>query len=337
MGRHEMALGEIAAPTPQGVSIDAVSVEVRDLVKRFGAFTAVDHVSFSANRGEIMGFLGPNGAGKSTIIRIMCGLLRPTSGFARVAGFDVTKEPEKVRQRIGYMSQKFSLYDDLQVIENLRFFGGLYSVPRAVIGERIGAAIAMAGLRGHERDLTGTLAGGWKQRLALGCAVLHRPAILFLDEPTSGVDPISRRSFWDLIHDMAESGVTIFVSTHYMDEAEYCNHLALINRGRLVASGTPSELKQHLREGALLLVKCEPLGAALAALQGHPDVLEAAVFGNALHLTVRDARAALASLPDFLSSHHVRATELREISATLEDVFVDLTGIRSRQREARAV
>ncbi|HVN29062.1 MAG TPA: ABC transporter ATP-binding protein, partial [Candidatus Binataceae bacterium] len=200
-------------------TVPAVSVEVRNLVKRFGAFTAVDNVSFEVHRGEIMGFLGPNGAGKSTLIRIMCGLLRPTAGLARVAGYDVAEAPEAVRRHIGYMSQKFSLYDDLSVIENLRFFGGLYSVPHKVIGARIDAALAMASLHGHEHDVTGTLAGGWKQRLALGCAILHRPAILFLDEPTSGVDPMSRRSFWDQIHQMASQGVTIFVSTHYMDEA----------------------------------------------------------------------------------------------------------------------
>jgi len=315
---------------------DAISVEVRNLVKRFGAFTAVDDVSFQVRRGEIMGFLGPNGAGKSTMIRIMCGLLRPTSGLALVAGYDVAKQPEEVRRHIGYMSQKFSLYDDLTVVENLRFFGGLYSVPREVIHERIDTAIAMAGLRGHERDVTGTLAGGWKQSLALGCAVLHRPAILFLDEPTSGVDPISRRSFWDLIHEMASQGVTIFVSTHYMDEAEYCNRLALMNRGRVVAAGTPEELRHHLREGALLLVRCESLGAALAALHNHPEVIEVAVFGNALHLTVRDAGCAAATLPDFLRAHGIELIELREISPSLEDVFVDLTGVRSRRSEVRA-
>ncbi|HTY54489.1 MAG TPA: ABC transporter ATP-binding protein, partial [Candidatus Binataceae bacterium] len=252
----------------------AVSVDVQNLVKCFGDFTAVDDVSFSAERGQILGFLGPNGAGKSTIIRILCGLLRPTAGKAIVAGFDVAAAPDTVRQRIGYMSQKFSLYNDLQVIENLQFFAGLYSVPLDIVDARIRDAIAMAGLAGHERDLTKTLAGGWKQRLALGCAVLHRPAILFLDEPTSGVDPISRRLFWDLIHDMAAGGVTVFVSTHYMDEAEYCNRLALINRGKIVATGAPAELKQRLRKGALLLAKCEPLGPALELLDHHAEVLE---------------------------------------------------------------
>jgi ABC-2 type transport system ATP-binding protein len=303
----------------------ANSVEVRDLVKRFGDFVAVDRVSFSARRGEIMGFLGPNGAGKSTVIRILCGLLRPTSGSVRVAGLDVARNPEQVRQHLGYVSQKFSLYDDLQVLENLRFFGGLYSVPADLIDERIRSAIAMAELGGREHTISGTLAAGWKQRLALGCALLHRPSILFLDEPTSGVDPISRRLFWDLIHKMAATGVTVFVSTHHMDEAEYCNHLVLMNRGRLIATGTPTELKNRMRLGALLLLRCEPLGPALEILATHRDVLEAAVYGNALHLTVRDSDAALASIPDFLAAHAIRMIELRAIPPTLEDVFVDLT------------
>lgn len=305
-----------------------ISVEVSDLVKRFGQFTAVDHVSFSAKRGEILGFLGPNGAGKSTIIRILCGLLKPTSGTAIVAGFDVAAEPETVREHIGYMSQKFSLYNDLEVIENLRFFAGLYSVPRDIVDERIRSAIQMAGLAGHEHDLTRILAGGWKQRLALGCAVLHRPAILFLDEPTSGVDPISRRQFWDLIHDMATSGVTVFVSTHYMDEAEYCNRLALINRGRLVATGTPLELKQHLVSGFIVWVECKPLGPAVELLQHRPDVVEAAVFGNGLHLTVSDIGEATALLPQVLAEHGIRCTRFQPIPPTLEDVFVQLTGSR---------
>jgi drug efflux transport system ATP-binding protein len=307
-----------------------IAVEAREIVKRFGAFTAVDRVSFQARRGEILGFLGPNGAGKSTLIRILCGLLRPTSGIALVAGIDVAREPEAVRQHIGYMSQKFSLYNDLEVIENLRFFAGLYGVARASADERIASAIDMAGLAGHEHDLTATLAGGWKQRLALGCAVLHRPAVLFLDEPTSGVDPISRRRFWDLIHEFSAAGVTVFVSTHYMDEAEYCNRLALMNRGELVAIGAPGELKRKAAGADLLLARCEPLGDALELLERHEGVLEAAVFGNALHLTVRDRNEAIASLPAFLAAHNVRCTEFRPIAPSLEDIFVQLTAARPR-------
>ena len=301
------------------------SVVVRELVKRFGDFTAVDHINLETGRGEVFGFLGPNGAGKSTTIRILCGLLRPTSGSATVAGYDVAQQPEAVRQHIGYMSQKFSLYDDLRVIENLRFFAGLYNVPPEMAEKRIGWALEMAGLNEHQRLLTGTLPGGWKQRLALGCAVLHQPPIVFLDEPTSGVDPISRRQFWELIHHMAGEGVTVFVTTHYMEEAEYCNRLALIERGRIVALGTPGELKQRSMKGDLLLVECSPLGRAVELAQQAPGVLDAAVFGNALHLVVEKAETAIPALRDYLSQRGVTVTAIEPIRPTLEDVFVSLT------------
>ena len=256
------------------------SVVVESLVKRFGDFVAVDCINLEVRKGEVFGFLGPNGAGKSTTIRMLCGLLKPTSGHASVAGFDVSREPELVRQNIGYMSQKFSLYNDLKVIENIRLFAGLYSVPSNQLKERIEWALSMANLKGQENLITGTLPGGWKQRLALGCAVLHRPPVIFLDEPTSGVDPITRRQFWDSIQQMAETGVTVFVTTHYMEEAEYCNRLALIFRGKIVALGTPSELKRDSMKGEILLVECDPLGAAVEALQSAPDVMDASVFGN---------------------------------------------------------
>src|SRR5580658_7548811 len=233
------------------------SVVIENLVKRFGSFVAVDQLSLSVRRGEVFGFLGPNGAGKSTTIRMLCGLLKPSAGRATVAGFDVARDPEAVRQNIGYMSQKFSLYNDLKVIENLRLFAGLYSVPAKLVNERIAWALEMANLKGQENLITGTLPGGWKQRLALGCAVLHRPPVIFLDEPTSGVDPVSRQQFWDLIHEMVAEGVTVFVTTHYMDEAEYCNRLVMIDRGKIVAMGTPTELKRTSMRGQLLLVECE--------------------------------------------------------------------------------
>ena len=223
-------------------------IVVAGLSKRFGFFAALDDVSFAVARGEIMGFLGPNGAGKSTLIRILCGLLHPSAGHARVAGIDVAADPEAVRRRIGYMSQKFSLYDDLSVAENLRFFGGIYGVARAEMAARLDYAIDMAGLAGRENDLVATLAGGWKQRLALGAAILHRPPVLFLDEPTSGVDPESRRRFWDLIHTLGAEGVSVLVSTHYMDEAEYCHRIAMISGGRLIALGTPREIKRQARD-----------------------------------------------------------------------------------------
>ncbi len=225
---------------------ESAAVQIRDLVKTFDHFTAVDQVSLEVARGEIFGFLGPNGAGKSTTIRILCGLLRPTAGQARVGGFDVNREPELVRQNIGYMSQKFSLYDDLTVEENLDFFGGVYGVEAATLARRKEYALRMAGLEDRRGSMTRLLPGGFKQRLALGCAILHEPPILFLDEPTSGVDPIARRGFWDLIRQLSAAGHTVFVTTHYMDEAEYCHRLALMYRGRIIALGAPAELKAQL-------------------------------------------------------------------------------------------
>lgn len=301
------------------------SVVMRDLVKKFGAFAAVDHISLEVKQGEIFGFLGPNGAGKSTTIRILCGLLHPTSGRVLVAGHDVASDAEAVRQNIGYMSQKFSLYDDLTVIENLHLFAGLYNVPRDLAQERIAWALTMAGLVGKETTITGTLPGGWKQRLALGSAVLHRPPIVFLDEPTSGVDPVSRRQFWELIHEMAAEGVTVFVTTHYLEEAEYCHRLALINRGRIVALGTPAELKRNYMTGELLLLEAQPLGRALQLLVSAPGIREAAVFGSSLHAVVEDAAVAVRELPPYLQSSGVTVGGVRPISPTLEDVFVSLT------------
>jgi ABC-2 type transport system ATP-binding protein len=309
---------------------------VEDLVKRFGGFVAVDRVSFRVGRGEIMGFLGPNGAGKSTIIRILCGLLRPSGGRVLVAGIDVANDPERVRERIGYMSQKFSLYRDLSVEANLKFFGGIYGVPRSDLAERMRFAIDMAGLGGREKALVATLAGGWQQRLALGCAVLHRPPILFLDEPTSGVEPTSRRRFWDLIHTLAADGVTVLVSTHYMDEAEYCHRAALINQGRLIAVGSPEELKRSALGGELLLLESASLGPVLAALQQAPGVLDCSVFGNALHVMVGDAAQALQALPAFLEQRGLRPVRLQRIRPSLEDVFVQLIALDMAKRRAAA-
>lgn len=312
------------------------SVVIENLVKRFGSFVAVDRISLQVRKGEIFGFLGPNGAGKSTTIRILCGLLRPTEGRALVAGYDVARKPEQVRQNIGYMSQKFSLYNDLKVIENIRLFAGLYSVDRKELERRIEWTLEMANLKGQESLITGTLPGGWKQRLALGCAVLHRPPIIFLDEPTSGVDPISRRRFWELIHDMAKGGVTVFVTTHYMEEAEYCNRLALIFRGKIVALGTPSELKQSSMNGELLLVECSPLGTALEILQSVDGVMDAAVFGNALHLVVKDAEVAMPQLQALLAGRGIAVRRMEKISPSLEDVFVSLTTAQSGEKEPAA-
>ena len=323
------------ATTQAAPHFDDASVIVEELVKRFGSFTAVDQVSFQARKGEVFGFLGPNGSGKSTTIRILCGLLRPTSGRARVAGFDVTSDPESVRQHIGYMSQKFSLYNDLTVIENLRFYGGLYSVTGPRLRERVGWALRMAGLQGREDSMTRTLSGGWKQRLALGCALLHRPPIVFLDEPTSGVDPLSRRRFWELIQQMAGEGVTVFVSTHYMDEAEYCNRLALLMRGRMIALGTPGELKLDAVKGDLMLLEADSLQRAIEVVKPLAQVHDAAVFGNGLHLVVPDAKAAAPAIRAAMAAAGVGVARLDVIRPSLEDAFVALTTRASEsQREA---
>lgn len=307
-------------------------VTAHALVKRFGAFVAIDDVSFDIARGEIVGFIGPNGAGKSTIIRMLCGLLRPTSGRALVAGFDITREPDRVRENIGYMSQRFSLYGDLTVRENLEFFGGIYRVPARLVPDRLRYAMDMAGLQGRENILVNNLAAGWKQRLALACAILHRPPILFLDEPTSGVDPQSRRRFWELIQTLAAEDVTVLVTTHYMDEAEYCNRLVLIFQGRIVASGSPTDLKRQAMNGELLLIECDRLGLALDVLQRAPDVRDAAVFGNALHVVVPDAQAAIPRLRAVLSGQGVAVARIQPIPASLEDAFVSLTAQSTARR-----
>ncbi len=307
------------------------AVEVDHLTKRFGKFTAVDDVSIQVARGEIFGFLGPNGAGKSTTIRILCGLLRPSSGRAVVAGFDVAKAPEKVRANIGYMSQKFSLYDDLTVEENIDFFAGVYGVARELRPERKAHALRMANLEARRDSMTRLLAGGWKQRLALGCAILHQPPIVFLDEPTSGVDPIARRGFWDLIHKLSESGHTVFVSTHYMDEAEYCHRVALMHRGRIVALGAPDGLKAQLRgHGLLRLDTTDPL-ETMRAIEGQPGILDVAVFGGGLHVTVEDAAAAPALIREALAGRGIGIRRLESIQPSMEDVFVALIEAEERK------
>ena len=303
---------------------NAPALEIRDLVKTFGDFVAVDHVSFQVSKGEIFGFLGPNGAGKSTVIRMLCGLLTPTSGWGTVAGFDVAKDPEEIRKNIGYMSQKFSLYDDLTVEENIDFFSRIYSVPQRVRGERKEYVLRMAGLTDRRSTLTRLLAGGWKQRLALGCAIVHSPRILFLDEPTSGVDPIARRGFWDLIYQLAEAGQTILVTTHYMDEAEYCHRLALIYRGKLIALGVPEALKRELHSHQLLQLDTSDLLGAMRIVEVQPGVLDVAVFGAGLHVTVDDLAAATGRIRRVLDEQHIEVRRLESIQPSMEDVFVGL-------------
>jgi ABC-2 type transport system ATP-binding protein len=302
------------------------------MVKKFGDFVAVDHVSLKIAKGEIFGFLGPNGAGKSTTIRMLCGLLRPTSGRGSVNGFDVASQPEEIRRSIGYMSQRFSLYDDLTVEENIDFFTGIYGVPQALRAERKNYVLEMASLAERRRAMTRTLSGGWKQRLALGCAILHDPPVLFLDEPTSGVDPIARGAFWHLIHDLAETGHTIFVSTHYMDEAEYCHRLALMYRGKVIALGTPAELKRGLTAHTLLnLEATEPL-ETMRALEGLEGVRDVAVFGGGLHVTVDNAEAGSQKIRTALEAKGIVVRSLEEIEPSMEDVFVAM--IEAEERKA---
>ncbi len=308
------------------------AVEVENLTKSFGAFTAVDRVSLQVPKGEIFGFLGPNGAGKSTTIRILCGLLQPTSGRAMVDGYDVAREPETVRSRIGYMSQKFSLYDDLKVEENVDFFAGIYGVPRERRAERREYVLNMAGLVERRADMTRLLAGGWKQRLALGCAILHEPPILFLDEPTSGVDPIARRAFWDLIYSLSASGHTIFVSTHYMDEAEYCHRISMMYRGRIIAMGPPDKLKRELHAGGLVRLDTSDPLATMRALEGEPGISDVAVFGGGLHVTVTDPAAAIERIKAKLPPRGIDIRRLEPIEPSMEDVFVAL--IEAEERSA---
>jgi ABC-2 type transport system ATP-binding protein len=307
-------------------------VEIHELVKTFGSFVAVDHVSLQVPKGEIFGFLGPNGAGKSTTIRMLCGLLTPTSGTASVNGLDVATQPEEIRKNIGYMSQKFSLYDDLTVDENIDFFAGMYGVAREVRAQRKQYVLEMANLTGRHDALTRTLSGGWKQRLALGCAILHDPPILFLDEPTSGVDPIARRAFWGLIHDLSATGHTVFVSTHYMDEAEYCHRIALMYRGKVIALGTPAELKHGLDTHFLLnLNSAEPL-ETMRAVESLPGVLDVAIFGRGLHVMVDELDATSARIRETLAGKNIAVESLERITPSMEDVFVAL--IEAEERKA---
>ena len=300
------------------------AVEVEDLVKTFGSFVAVDHIDFQVERGEVFGFLGPNGAGKSTTIRVLCGLLMPTSGKGKVAGFDIMEEPESIKQVIGYMSQKFSLYDDLTVIENLHFFGGIYGLSGVLQKEREGEVLERVGLKELRDRMTRTLAVGWKQSLALGCAILHKPSILFLDEPTSGVDPISRRNFWSLIQQMGEKGVTTFVTTHYMDEAEYCDRLALIYRGKIIALGTPTELKLKTLPQGVMEVECDPLLPALDLLKKESWVSEAAVFGDSLHVIGKEGSKIEREISLLFQKNGIVLKRMERIRPSLEDVFVSL-------------
>jgi ABC-2 type transport system ATP-binding protein len=307
------------------------AVQVHDLTRKFGEFTAVDSVSFDVEQGEIFGFLGPNGAGKTTTIKMLTGLLHPTAGSATVAGFDIRTDVDEIKQRIGYMSQLFSLYADLTVDENIQLFGGLYGVRDQSFAERHSWILEMADLKDRQRRLTAELPLGFKQRLALGCAVLHEPKILFLDEPTSGVDPVARRAFWDLIYEFAESGTTVFVSTHYMEEAEYCNRLALMNRGKLIAMDRPSALKQEI-DIPILSLQTDNAPLAVEALHNVAGVIDAAMFGRDVHITVEDESHAREIIRDTLAAANRTCDSLERVTPSLEDVFVSLV-----RREGGAV
>jgi len=300
----------------------ATAVEVRRLVKRFGAFTAVNDVSFDVEAGEVFGLLGSNGAGKSTAIRVLCGLMAPTSGTVRVLGVDVGRDPEAVKRRIGYMTQRFSLYEDLTVEQNLRFFGGVYGLRGGDLADRQSWALDLTDLRGKQHLLTGDLPGGWKQRLALACAVLHRPRMVFLDEPTGSVDPISRRRFWQLIDGLSDEGVTLLVTTHYLDEAEHCNRLALMHAGKLVALGSVREMKEVFAGRAVLEVQSPRYLEALAHLEGREFVLEASVFGTRLHLVVDDVEGARRRVRETLEAAGLEVEGIERVVPSLEDVFI---------------
>jgi len=300
------------------------AVEVERLTRRFGTFVAVDDMSFKVKKGEIFGFLGPNGAGKSTTIRMLCGLLAPTSGKALVSGYDVGSNPDAVKARIGYMSQRFSLYDDLTVEENVNFYGGIYGLENDRLKERKKWAIEMAGLTGKEKSLARTLSGGWKQRLALGCAILHEPPIVFLDEPTGGVDPVSRRDFWDLIYSLSARGVTVFVTTHYLDEAEHCNTIGLIYNGKLTALGSPLQLKASLEKYKIFEVACDRPVDAMESLQKESWVVETSIFGSAFHVSTRGIEDPAERIREVLGSQGIAVQNLERIVPSLEDVFIHL-------------
>jgi ABC-2 type transport system ATP-binding protein len=306
------------------------SITVRNLSKRFGSFVAVNDVSFEVKKGEIFGFLGPNGSGKSTTMRMLCGIIEPTGGSANVLGFDVATQPEKIKERIGYMSQKFSLYDDLTVVENLDFYGGIYGLKASDLRERKDFVLEMAGLKGRENELAVNLSTGWKQRLALGCAIIHEPEMVFLDEPTGGVDPVSRRNFWDMLNIMAASGTTLFVTTHYMDEAEHCHRIGFIYQGDVVALGSPDQLKKDHMDGEILEIEIEPSSTALEAIRMTKDVEEAYFFGASVHAKVSFSKTVIPAIIEKLGEAGYENVQTNHVEPSLEDVFVNLIEKKNR-------
>jgi ABC-2 type transport system ATP-binding protein len=304
-------------------------LEVQGLTKKFGDFTAVDHVSFTVQPGEVLGYLGPNGSGKTTTIRMLCGLITPTAGSAQIMGIDVTKDPEAVKPRIGYMSQKFALYDDLTVLENLQFYAGVYDIPVSLEAQRINEVLHLAGLEGRRQSFTRELSGGWRQRLALGCALIHHPPLLFLDEPTSGVDPVARREFWDLIYQFAAEGTTIFITTHYMDEAEHCNRAAFMYRGKLLAIDTPAKLKATYLKGAAWDLAASPLLDAVETLSVTEGIAQASLHGDRAHVIVTPGEWTPDRLMAMLGDKGIAVQSIDTVESTLEDVFTLLAHSQS--------
>jgi len=300
------------------------AIEVTKLTRRFGKLTAVDQISFKLQYGEIFGFLGPNGSGKSTTIRMLCGILAPSSGDAKVAGFDVNTEPEKIKEAIGYVSQRFSLYGDLTVEENLWFFGRIYQLPFKILRQRIEEVMKMTGLDKWRNFIAGNFSGGWKQRLAVANGILHRPKILFLDEPTSGIDPLSRRALWEILYELADQGVALFVTTHYMEEAERCNEIAFISQGKLLTIGNPEELKAKLNN-KVLEVECQPLLKASRIFEHIPGVLGLTAYGTNLHLNVDDTAKVEPEIAKVAKEQGISIESIKKIPASLEDVFAVLT------------
>lgn len=296
-----------------------IVISVQNLTRRFGDFTAVDHINFEVIAGEVVGYLGPNGSGKTTTIRMLLGLLAPNEGEATVLGYDVVRQSEEVRARVGYMSQKFAIYDDLTTLENLTFYGGVYGITDK---ERIKQTLELVGLSGHENTLTRDMSTGWRQRLALGIALVHQPKLLFLDEPTSGVDPTARRAFWDLIYQLAETGVTVFVTTHYMDEAEYCERVGVMRDGKLLAMDTPTNLKKSIIKGDVWEVFAHPLEQGLDVLRELDGVERVGLAGD--HLRVISQRVREEAMQDLLSRNHIRVEKIERGEPTLEDVFLAL-------------
>jgi ABC-2 type transport system ATP-binding protein len=313
------------------------AVEVQNLEKKFGSFTAVDHISFQVAKGEVFGFLGPNGAGKSTTIRMLCGILSPTSGTGQVGGFDINHQQDRIKETIGYMSQKFSLYEDLTIEENIDFYSGIYRLNKEKKKDRKKWIMKMSGLEQLRSNLTRTLSTGWKQRLALGCAIIHEPPIVFLDEPTSGIDPIARKNFWNLIREMAANGVTVFVTTHYMDDADNCDRISLIYNGTIIAIGTPQELKKTSIEGYVLEISISDSHGWVEKLKTLPAIKEIALFGNAVHAMVTDVASAVSDIRQFFERKNVNDYEVQQIQPSLEDVFVSLIenyNMKVNKREA---